>query len=373
MNPAFLYLIIKIVCLAACGMLLLGGAKDAGSLVIGLLAFCCVFMVQFLAGALKQRKWEKWTWLVMLAAWAGCIWYGTESFLALTLIVVWELIDFFTGGRLFHQLAVVAAVFLWLVYPAGLENTVVCLIAGGLFCFVRGLNLEVIRQKEAVQMQKEELAVTARKLEDMKNYAKTVRDTVSMEERNRFAARIHDQLGHNISGSIILLEATVLSMDKDPQGAKRNMEMVAANLRKGVDDIRLSLRQERPDRSKLGIHEIRRQMEEFMVTYGTVTRLDVEGDVDRIAASVWICIQENLKEALTNVLKHSKGNEFRVHINSMNRILRVEFADNGEASGEIGHGIGLAAMEERTAACGGNCMVHAGRNGFMITHVFVDV
>lgn len=199
-----------------------------------------------------------------------------------------------------------------------------------------------------------------------------------MEERNRFAARIHDKLGHNISGSIILLEATALSMDKDPVRAKQNIKTVTENLRRGVDEIRAALRQERPERSRLGLHEVRKQLEAFQLTYGRKTRLETEGNLEKITIPLWICIQDNLKEALTNMLKHSQGDTFLLRICCMNKAIRVEYADNGacfyespkEEAGD-GRGMGLNAMEERAAALGGTMLVTGGQNGFQIVTVFI--
>ena len=204
----------------------------------------------------------------------------------------------------------------------------------------------------------------------MQTYNRTIREVTAAEERSRFAARIHDKLGHSISGSIILLEAAALTVEKDPQGAKKSMEQVADNLREGVDDIRAALRQERPGLDRLGLQELKKTLEEFQITYGRQIHLEVSGSMEVITAPIWLCIQENLKEALTNMLKHSSGDCFTLRLQVLQSAVRVEYADNGSCGEETRPGLGLQAIEERTAGCGGRCVFGGGQSGFRIILVF---
>ena len=208
------------------------------------------------------------------------------------------------------------------------------------------------------------------KLSAMQTYTKTIQEVTAAEERSRFAARIHDKLGHSISGSIILLEAAALTVETNPQSARQSMERAADNLREGVDDIRAALRQERPSLDRLGLQELKRTLEEFQVTYGRKAHLEVSGNAEAIPAPMWICIQENLKEALTNTLKHSSGDRFTMRLQVLQSAVRVEYADNGNCEEEPRPGMVLQAMEERTASCGGKCMFGGGQNGFRVILVF---
>ncbi|MDR0346797.1 MAG: histidine kinase dimerization/phosphoacceptor domain-containing protein, partial [Coriobacteriales bacterium] len=64
-------------------------------------------------------------------------------------------------------------------------------------------------------------------------------------ERNRLAARIHDKVGHGMTGSILMLEAAQLQLDDDPKAARESIRAATENLRAGVEDIRQELREER--------------------------------------------------------------------------------------------------------------------------------
>lgn len=121
----------------------------------------------------------------------------------------------------------------------------------------------------------------------------------------------------------------------------------------------------------MGIRKIEKALEEFQVTYGRKTRLEAEGELEKISTAIWICIQKNLEEALTNMLKHSNGTEFILQINVMNKAVRVLYTDNGRCREEIKPGMGLGAIEERTAALGGTSLFTGGNGGFQIMTLFI--
>jgi signal transduction histidine kinase len=112
-----------------------------------------------------------------------------------------------------------------------------------------------------------------------------------------------------------------------------------------------------------------------------------------------------MTEALTNTLKHANADLFRVEIANKNKLLRVEFSDNGgqrhaktestvtqngermvrigdegvhpdpdrnpnDASEKAAQGIGLAGIEERCALCYGRCFFEKREDGFHITMTF---
>ena len=121
----------------------------------------------------------------------------------------------------------------------------------------------------------------------------------------------------------------------------------------------------------MGLRKTEKALEEFQIIYGKKTRLEAEGELEKISAAVWTCIQQNLEEALTNMLKHSDGTEFLLQICVMNKAVRVVYADNGRCREEIKPGMGLEAMEERTAALGGTLLFTGGCGGFQITTLFL--
>lgn len=155
----------------------------------------------------------------------------------------------------------------------------------------------------------EENKITVRrmdeKLKDMGELIRTLRTSVSLEERNRIAARIHDEVGHGISGSIILLEAALLVIKEDSQKAGDSIAKAIRNLRECVDDIRAALREERTDRYRLGIHDLAAILEEFKVSYNKSVKLKTSGELKNIAPDIELIESaEGGQQAVDLCLKH---------------------------------------------------------------------
>ena len=58
-------------------------------------------------------------------------------------------------------------------------------------------------------------------------------------------------------------------------------------------------------------------------------------------------MEENIKEALTNVAKHSNVTKITVSILIFNMFYRVEIRDNGNGFEKLSKGLGLRGIEER--------------------------
>lgn len=343
---------------------------DTGVLLIRILVISCLFSLQLLLELVNKGKYVKWCSLCSVAVLTGFFFLGQSEIIAIGIVVGMELIDTLVKGAQFYQIGTAYLLLLWFVYKPDMIMMLFTIILVIMLLLLRFADERWQALWNASLEQKVKFQQLENKLQGMKEYAKTVEKTAVMEERNRFALKIHDQLGHSISGSIILLEATALSLEKDPESAKKNLILVTDNLRKGVDDIRMALRQERPQRDRVGTNEIKKELERFRVTYEKDVVLETEGDLNKISMPVWRCISENLKEALTNMLKHSNGTCFTVKIHSLNKVIRVEYRDNGTCLEEIKPGIGLSAIEERTADCNGTAIFNGGPTGFRIVTIF---
>jgi signal transduction histidine kinase len=220
-----------------------------------------------------------------------------------------------------------------------------------------------------------------------------------LEERNRLAARIHDEIGHGMSGSVLLLEGADLIMDKDPERARATLRRVTENLRESTDKIRAVLREERSDRTEANLARIRAGLASFETEHPRMrASLTTNGDTDSVSGAVWTCVMDTMTEAMTNTLKHSDATEFHVSVTNSNKLLTVEFSDNGSArsatppgapgvdrsasrnadrsAGEGStkdhphKGMGLQNMEERCSLAYGRCFFHHGPDGFRIVMTF---
>ncbi|MDD5936138.1 MAG: histidine kinase [Clostridiales bacterium] len=227
----------------------------------------------------------------------------------------------------------------------------------------------IFYRKETLR-QRQELIDLEDKLKDNERLMKTIRYAASLEERNRMAVRLHDKIGHNISGTILMLEASLLQMEKNPEKAIGEINKAVEHLRDGVDDLRHALREERPVRSDINTNDIKLLLEQTQMEHGLHTVFKTDGDLERISMELWGCIQENITELLTNCLKHSKATAFTVHIKVLPSLIQVIYSDNGSCSPDFKKGLGLEAVEERTLNLKGRCSFEAGKSGFRVTNIF---
>lgn len=235
----------------------------------------------------------------------------------------------------------------------------------------------------------ERIAELERRLGGQRRAAQSLEYTAKIAERGRLAMRLHDEVGHGISGSILLLEGAAAVMDKDASTAKDTIVRAAENLRTSADEIRRVLREEYADRADAGLSRLKNELARFGAEHPHIqTEWTAYPGAEELPPYLWACLCENMTEALTNTLRHSNANLFRVDISNKNKLLRVEFSDNGgrprvktddrtrksgsmstNVSREEG-GIGLAGIEERCALCYGRCFYEKREDGFHIIMTF---
>jgi signal transduction histidine kinase len=366
-DKTLLFFLVKIAAIGSIFMINLSDA-DVARNAISALAFTCVSLLQLLI----HRVWKKNNIslaLIAIALVAG-IMLGMGEFLPLISLLIYEGIDLLVREKSKY---ILLCTLLGLLYFAAEPELIFVAITVVLVLFAISGNWALGKidfYRKTVAAQKEEMDDLREKLSDNKRLIKTLKYTASLEERNRLAARIHDKVGHGISGSIIMLEAALLTIKTDPKQAEAAIRKAAVNLREGVDDIRLSLREERPERSVLGLGEIKATLQEFESMYGMQAVFKSSGRLESIGGEIWACISENLNEALTNSLKHSGASTFTLEISVMNKAIKVEYKDNGKSSEVFEKGLGLEAIEERTIKANGRCFFEKTETGFSITNVF---
>jgi signal transduction histidine kinase len=253
------------------------------------------------------------------------------------------------------------------LFPAFFISWAVCA-----FTAARGLGC---RAREA------RLSAQARELERSLSAAESRRDALEREraarevlarseERESIAARLHDELGHAMTGSIMQLEAAALLFDDDPQRVRRIVGEVTRSLRQGLSSVRSSLRAIKPSASDLGIERIRAILQAFEAEQGIAASLSTEGAVEAMPQRIWLAVEANLREALTNTLRHSSGSSFRCRLCALNGAYKIEFRDDGRPSPSFRKGMGLEGMEARARDAGGTLIVDAGR-GFSVIMLFM--
>ena len=298
------------------------------------------------------------------------LWQYAGAMLPAAAVILAEMAEELAGSKGSVPLSAAAIILLILILEP--DRTMLVLLAAVILpLWYTSMVLHRLQESRLQQDRRsEEIQQLRQAVTSQRQSARTLEYATRLEERNRLAARIHDKIGHGVSGSILLVEAAMLVMDSDPQKAKDTLLTASGNLRESVDEIRTALRGERSSKSDVGLAEIRLELDKFSAEHpGVATRFTAEGTLEEISFALWRCIYENMLEALTNLLKHSSADIFSVKIVSLNKLLHVEFSDNGATRGYQA-GTGLLTMEERCAMNRGRCFFNAGSHGFTISMTF---
>lgn len=336
--------------------------------VISALSFACVFVLEILLNRTIHKK--QLLSITILGSLIACFSIGIEILFPLYIILVVQLFDLTIDKSMYYQILIVAFMLSFFIFPPSKEIFAVSMIMSVMLLFGRVILIRLYALEKINGEHKDTINEMDKKLKDLKGLINTLKTTVSLEERNRIAARLHDQIGHGISGSIIMLEAAMLVMKDYPEKAAGSVQKAITNLREGVDEIRAALREERADRYLLGMNDLTSLVEEFKVSYNKAASIKTTGDLNNISIDIWACIHDNLKECLTNLLKHSNATEFILNIEVFKKMIKVEYKDNGKSIGEFEKDLGLEAIEERTVKAKGRCFITKGERGFCVTNIF---
>ena len=188
-----------------------------------------------------------------------------------------------------------------------------------------------------------------------------VEDAVA-RERARMARELHDTVATDLAGAISLfkvyVEGNPASTKKGPEaGTLLSVLEILERMLKQVRETLADLRPRPIGREGL-VGDIRHQAEEFARLYSIRVEISTNGDEEMLTAQHREVVYQVIREALTNVRRHSGSSICRVRMAFAARPFLIEVADEGRglASGRPG-GYGLVGMRERSAGIGGRLEV----------------
>ena len=198
------------------------------------------------------------------------------------------------------------------------------------------------------------------------NYANEASMRSELEERQRITREIHDIIGYTFTNNIMMLEAAISKIRKDPEKVQQLISLARENATTGLEKIRNSLYHLRAadpiqltsiDRfhKLIGIFQIATDIE-VVEEYGN----SPNQFGDEIESFIYYFIQETL----TNAFRHGEATRIRVRFFHAERGLIISVLDNGRGASDIKEGIGIAGMKERLAGLGGILKVARRSPGF---------
>ena len=213
--------------------------------------------------------------------------------------------------------------------------------------------------------QRKKIYSLQKKLADERELQEQVLYTVRLEERNKISTRLHDKIGHTISGTLLQLEASKIVFRNDKEKGLSMIDSCTENLRKGMEEIRMTLRNIKPAEEELGINRIRKILDEKIKDTDIKGKVTYNGDLDKVNSKMWITFIHIITELTTNSIKYSNGNLIEIKIEILNKFIKLEVKDNGIGCEKIQKGIGLNNIEETVISLNGKLIINSD-DGFTV-------
>jgi two-component system nitrate/nitrite sensor histidine kinase NarX len=186
----------------------------------------------------------------------------------------------------------------------------------------------------------------------------TIDETVEarvLEERARWAMRIHDGLTQTVTSAVLELQTLRARIIADPSGAVASLSAVEAAIRADLRELRQLLfelyEDQRPPEPPLAMF-----VDELVARWGLPVRVTIEGDPDAVPLIVLEAAHAVIAEALANAAKHAGTPDVSVRIRADADGLRIEVEDHGrgmtDAADDEPH-FGLRLMRIRAEDIGG--------------------
>ena len=181
-----------------------------------------------------------------------------------------------------------------------------------------------------------------------------------LAERNRIAREIHDNVGHMLTRGILQLGAVEIINTQD--GLREPLSQVKTTLDEAMTSIRQSVHRLYDDAIHLksaAEDAVKPLAERFSVTFS----YDV---TEETTPEIKLCLLAILKESVSNILKHSRGNAVEIVMREHPGFYRLSVTDNGGGCEISPGGIGLLNMESRVRDRGGILEITPGRDSFRV-------
>ncbi|MFB5268699.1 sensor histidine kinase [Paenibacillus enshidis] len=207
-----------------------------------------------------------------------------------------------------------------------------------------------------------------RLLGELNNANKRISELVKLEERQRIARDLHDTIGQKLSLIGLKSDLAGKLITQDAERAKAEIEDVRQTARNALKEVRDMVTEMRGTSLEDEISRIRQMLKAAQIT------LTVEGDPHLTNVSL---LNENvlsmcLREAVTNIVKHSFASDCYVRIEPSRTELTLTVEDNGTGlpkETSYFRGNGLRGMKERLEFVNGSIDVRSDNGTKLVIQV----
>ncbi|MEX8503632.1 MAG: ATP-binding protein [Leptothrix ochracea] len=299
---------------------------------------------------------EAWTWLLVLEVSAA---------LSLFLMRAWRLsrVDFWVLASGLLTLAGLASVDVLLRPGAMSAWPAHTAVSAAFLATFLGMSLRMIQRlkntiKAAENLRKQlELRVQEISADMERNYGQMAElrvEQVTARERKRIAADLHDDLGAKLLTIVHTSES----------------DRISTLAREALEEMRLSVRglTGKPIQMADAVGDWRSEAKSRL-SHGNIELIwlspdDLLMDDRKMSARAYVQTTRILREAISNLLKHSQASQCRISIQVESNDFELTIADNGrgipvELDGRLDRGHGMSTMKGRAKQLQGQCLVES--------------
>ncbi|WP_127026207.1 sensor histidine kinase [Rheinheimera mangrovi] len=174
--------------------------------------------------------------------------------------------------------------------------------------------------------------------------AEEIKQLATIVERERIARDLHDIMGHSLSGIVLKADlADKLLQQQQYQAASQQLQELAFIARESLSQVRQTVSGYKHKGLAGEVQILTSKLRE--AGFG----VDVQGQVPNLSAREETAVVLILTELVTNVLKHSNGDEVQIRFSENEQGYQLMVSDNGKVA-ELHQGNGLTGIQERLAA-----------------------
>ncbi|MBR3268632.1 MAG: sensor histidine kinase [Oscillospiraceae bacterium] len=182
----------------------------------------------------------------------------------------------------------------------------------------------------------------------------------TMNERNRIARDIHDNVGHMLTRA--LLQAGALNVINHDDSMREPLNDLKHTLDTAMSSMRESVHTLHDDSI-----DLQKAIRDCISTVDKRFDVSLDYDMDdRVPGEIKLCIAGIIKEGLSNAVKHSNGDKIKIILRSHPAFYQLVLEDNGSCKKIAETGIGLSNMKDRVDGIGGQISFTPSKSGFRI-------
>jgi two-component system sensor histidine kinase DesK len=185
---------------------------------------------------------------------------------------------------------------------------------------------------------------------------KRIAELVKLEERQRISRDLHDTLGQKLSLIGLKSDLAAKLVEKNPTKAQHEIKDVQQTARIALKEVRELVMEMRGTKLSDEINRVEQILQAATIKF----QLEKPDELPRIPLIIENVVSMCLKEAVTNVVKHSQASKCTIIIKALKTALTITISDNGigiDDAERYNKNSGLQGMKERLEFVNGHLKI----------------